>query len=287
MINPRRSISDSRDSRQIITFSEARLVLLETSAYLELEKPTINPENEQLKCGFCAKTTSHEHEFSGRVKFSGKENKYLISFIKTNPPPKRSREPLQIVPIPKKAKPNESDPISRPLKSDSKIYPLIVQSESEALDLLKSLVRSFEDNKSGSCDGKKVAAVRVGEDEVIHLVKQNPVKSVLKVKKCSECSSIQDLDELYDHVQESHKNRIVLKRISCPTAIVKEEREMFQFPCEKCDETFESDDERIKHCNVEHASKNEMQYQCMSCLQFFATKASFHQHLHTHTKGWD
>ncbi|TRY67578.1 hypothetical protein TCAL_07828 [Tigriopus californicus] len=287
MINPRRSVSDSRDSRQIIAFSEARLVLLETSAYLELEKPALSRADEPFKCGFCSKTTSHEHEFNGRVKFSGKENKYMISFIKTTPPPKRCREPLQIVPVPKKPKSIIDQHAAA--QSNSKIYPLIVQSELEALELLKSLVRSFEDN-AGSSDGKKVAAVRVGEDEVIHLVKQSPTKSVLKVKKCQICSnkeggySIQDLDEFYDHVQENHKNRVVLRKISCPTAIVPQEREMFQFPCDKCDEIFESDDERIKHCNVEHASKNEIQYQCISCLQMFATKTTFHQHLHTHTK---
>ena len=92
------------DLRAIVHFSEARLVALPKTAYIELEKPELPGGQSTIQCSFCNKENSHEHEFQGRIKFVARENKYFVSFIKTTKPAKRPREKtgLSVEPIPRK-----------------------------------------------------------------------------------------------------------------------------------------------------------------------------------------
>ena len=68
-----RALGARGEPRNLVHFADARLVSLPGSAYVELAKPEI--DNDAFGCSFCNKTTTHEHEFNGRIKFEPREER--------------------------------------------------------------------------------------------------------------------------------------------------------------------------------------------------------------------
>ena len=55
--------SSSSLERRVVHFTEARMTALENASYVELSRPEIDG---RLTCSFCDRSSSHDHEFSGR-----------------------------------------------------------------------------------------------------------------------------------------------------------------------------------------------------------------------------
>ena len=84
-------VLDSKKCSSIINFSKARLVLVnKTSSYVELSAPDLNNN----KCLFCSKSTNHDHDIIGKVKFDPKQKSYLVSLLE-----KKSQTSLDVIPI--------------------------------------------------------------------------------------------------------------------------------------------------------------------------------------------
>ena len=81
----------------IVNFGKARLVLAsKTSSYVELSSPdlTSSSNNNNNKCLFCEKSTNHDHDIIGKVKFDPKQKSYLVSLIE-----KKAQQVLDVIPI--------------------------------------------------------------------------------------------------------------------------------------------------------------------------------------------
>ena len=71
------SKSSSKKSA-LINFEKARLILVDnTSSYVELN----SPDDFSTKCLLCNKTTAHDHDIIGKLKFDPKYKSYLVSLV--------------------------------------------------------------------------------------------------------------------------------------------------------------------------------------------------------------
>lgn len=69
---------NTNKKRSIINFEKARLILVDnTSSYVELN----TPDDFSTKCILCNKTTSHDHDIIGKLKFEPKHKSYLVSLV--------------------------------------------------------------------------------------------------------------------------------------------------------------------------------------------------------------
>jgi hypothetical protein len=213
-----RPITAKYDERTVVHFTEARLTALSNASYVELSKPEINGS---LLCSFCNKTTSHEHEFAGRVKYVPGEEKYFISLIL---PPQTSQQEqrkkkkiskLQIIPIRDR---KVVDPPSWQMKEKAAalkmpppsvevaptaprpIYPLVTMTEKEAMSIFRSALRDFLGHPDTTATSALVKAVKVLSSTLVYLLKAQVVeqRSLLKLSnssraKSEECGQCNDL----------------------------------------------------------------------------------------------
>lgn len=259
-----------------MNFGKSKIVLVSKNAsYIELNNPDANSQ----KCLFCAKTSAHEHDIAGKVKFDPKNKSYLVSLLEKclSKSKANSASKLEIFPVrqEKSVDPPQSGPI----------FPIIVPDEAAgAKYFAKELVTSK----------KVLSAVKVDSTNNIHLLSGQP-KSVLKAhKSCEKCdaSNFDSLSDVQNHFQSVHNYEIKIKDITVSNvarndnASSSEDKEENLFRCGHCEATFTSDESRIKHCNEAHVLSKDAQLQCHVCLQFFKHQSSFRKHqANEHLKG--
>ena len=87
----------SNKKSALINFEKARLILVDnTSSYIELN----SPDDFSTKCLLCNKTTAHDHDIIGKLKFDPKYKTYLVSLVeKKNFQGSTSSKNLDIIPV--------------------------------------------------------------------------------------------------------------------------------------------------------------------------------------------
>ncbi len=192
--------------RQVVDFSEARLVRMEGSAYLELSRSKSkdhdddDDDDSNNNCAFCANTSRHEHSFTGRLKYDPKEGKHFVSFAGMDPgqssTSKKSKSSLQVIPIPKTdlavAANSSSSGVrgcgskaaqktTKRLKA-SRIYPLVTYNEPDACKTLLTVASDWakdgdDEDRDGEEDSptkakhKKIVAIKIVCTEELVLVR--------------------------------------------------------------------------------------------------------------------
>jgi hypothetical protein len=89
-VNKEGSSLSTKSCSGVLNFGQAKMVLVnKNSSYVELSSPLLNLSgSDSAKCVFCPKTTAHEHDIMGKLKFDPKKKSYLISLLqkeKNNP----------------------------------------------------------------------------------------------------------------------------------------------------------------------------------------------------------
>ena len=87
----------SNKKSALINFEKARLILVDsTSSYIELN----SPDDFSTKCLLCNKSTAHDHDIIGKLKFDPKYKTYLVSLVeKKNFQGSTSSKNLDIIPV--------------------------------------------------------------------------------------------------------------------------------------------------------------------------------------------
>ncbi len=308
------------DDRTVVHFTEATLTSVSDASYVELSKPEINGS---LACSYCEKTTSHEHEFSGRIKFLPAEEKYTISLVLPKRDRKRKRESsLQIIPI-KELRTATSAPKVRTRTSknvNDRLFPLAVLTEREAMALFRDALRVY--TTGGGGNEVVVKAVKVLSSGLIYLLRGQKVTGAKMgllntsqgavSERCKLCNDLafETTTDFLQHFSYRHQVSVRLKKIReaavktvKPTSeaeatrndqdvddnpeaaeIVSDNDGLFR--CDLCNATFDTEELRISHKNDTHASKRaELKFQCEVCLQKFHKKAAYVQHKSNHGVG--
>ena len=293
-----KSNSTKAFSGGIVNFAKARLVLAsKTSSYVELSTPDLNNN----KCLFCEKTTNHDHDIIGKVKFDPKQKSYLVSLIE-----KKAQKVLDVIPVNVTSNSNTSDDIpiilddvqkeiiSKPKAKFRHVFPESVKDESSAVQYFAKRLL----NRSQAA--VVTAAVKIENNEgSVHLLNSKPKSLLKQSSNCDKCSNtdFHSFDELQQHHETVHHNAIEIRDISIreESAVkiqdggadnaVDDENEERGFKCQFCDSIFSNDKERIKHNNEIHVSTTETKLQCPTCLQHFKHLSSFKKHRSEYFKG--
>ena len=211
----------------IVNFGKARLVLAsKTSSYVELSSPdlTSSSNNNNNKCLFCEKSTNHDHDIIGKVKFDPKQKSYLVSLIE-----KKAQQVLDVIPInftsnSTSGGDNLDDEVKKEPKTKFKhIFPESVTDESSAIQyfakrLNRSTAVASSTKTSSSSNVEISAAVKIENNESVLLLNSKP-KSLLKNQSpnnCDKClnTDFDSLDELQNHYETAHHNAIEIRDIS-------------------------------------------------------------------------
>ena len=211
----------------IVNFGKARLVLAsKTSSYVELSSPdlTSSSNNNNNKCLFCEKSTNHDHDIIGKVKFDPKPKSYLVSLIE-----KKAQQVLDVIPInftsnSTSGGDNLDDEVKKEPKTKFKhIFPESVTDESSAIQyfakrLNRSTAVASSTKTSSSSNVEISAAVKIENNESVLLLNSKP-KSLLKNQSpnnCDKClnTDFDSLDELQNHYETAHHNAIEIRDIS-------------------------------------------------------------------------
>ena len=285
-----------RDSRSVVDFSEARLVNVQAdgdksigAAYVELAKPEF--ADADFNCAFCSKRTMHEHDFTGKIKFDPKSQKYFISLVKkTSDSAPKKRPSLQIIPVPEKRTKALSKPIeTSPKAKAKKIYPLLTMTEEEMVKVVKAELAAFSNTDANSSG--KLVAVTIREKQELVLMKIDLAPSNAKVEAPFDCGLCKDdsrelatLGDVVRHFRgDRHKLRIRVKRTEheepeSTSEGVEENVSTSTACCSLCGQDFNTDDALTAHLNEIHAGKGEIAYQCVICLRRFKNRKCFLAH---------
>ena len=258
-----------------IDFSKAKLVLVnKTSSYLELSAEDLNNN----KCLFCPKSTSHDHDITGKLKFDPKLKAYLISILLD----KKTQTGLEVIPIKRDVK---NDTPEEPSKFKH-VYPkLVPDEESGAKYFAEELYKSHE-----SVTDSVTAAIRI-KDESMHLLNGTPKSLLKKISNCDKClnNDFQRLVEVQQHYEKIHHYTILIRDVTIKedknnAMKIQDIEEDESFKCQFCDKCFRNDQDRTKHANDVHVSSQETQLQCPTCLQIFKHLNSYKKHITEHFK---
>ena len=260
-------VIDANNRNSVIYFSKARLVLVnKTSSYVELNVPDVN----QKKCVLCSKTTNHDHDIIGKLKFDPRQKSYLLSVLEKKSP----SGGLDVIPIQQKE--NTVTKVEETTPKFKHVYPEPVENEAAGAQFFaKELAK-----------GPVTAAIRIS-DKSMHLLNGTPRSLLKKITNCDKCtnSDFSRLTELQQHFEKVHNYEVLIRDITvnsdAAVVNVQEAKENEVVSCHVCEKTFPNEEEKTNHDCLSKSTK----IQCPTCLQVFKHMNSFKKHKLEHMKG--
>ena len=256
------------NKNSVINFTKARLVLVnKTSSYVELNVPD---DVNHKRCVLCSKTTIHDHDIIGKLKFDPRQKSYLLSILEKKIP----SVGLDVIPIQQKEQ--SVTKIEEKTPKFKHVYPEPVENEAAGAQFFARELAK----------GPVTAAIRIC-DRSIHLLNGTPRSLLKKITNCDKCtnSDFNRLTELQQHFEKVHNYEVLIRDVTVnndATAVnVQDSKEKEVAACHICEKSFASEEEKMNHDCLAKSTK----IQCPTCLQVFKHMNSFKKHKLEHLKG--
>lgn len=230
----------------MITFADAKLIPVPPNgAYIEMAR--MDPESSPC-CPFCSKTTTHEHDFSGKFKLDMTDGKCFVSFAHLASSKKHSA--MEVIPIQAK-KPKQGLGIQ-----PTPVYPLVTDTDKNQ----SLLVHSWLSGLLSNTETQDVMAVKNMKTESILVLKldHSYKKETNSFPGNCNCFPLDNnsTESVLHHFEHKHGIKVIKKILG------------------------------QKGSSDDSSYAGSTKIQCEACFQVFKTRKSYRQHIRsTHSLG--